>query len=470
MRFLTIVTPLTLLVLEVTGAAVTLARGLTESDVVQALASNPNLLPESSRQVLAARLQEHDLSIAQLQEYGLSKRTPQKELPPIKDENLAAVMAAMLGSIGNSKKIPPRTNVSEIQELESLWPGAKKRKIRYGPFRIPPITEVSLESRLLLKKGTANSLSLGATRPCKGDCIITQIATSIEWDDGRTATAKEGAYLHHAVLLNIGPEDPVCGGPIEHLFEAGNERTDGIFGIPGGSIKSGYHVKADDVFMINTELMNMDDKEKWVWLAMTFDYLEGHDPAYKDGKVIWMSIGPARCGENVENPFGRSNMTITAKPTQQKFEEHSIPWKAKKNGFLLGSNSHIHDGGIQTEIFQNDKVICRSIPKYSASIMGGMGSMPGGHSKRSIDIPSGGERLEVRSRRIRRQEAKNSSLHIESLEGCIFAGNEIPFKKGDSLYLRVDYDFNKYPGMRNSNGELEEIMGLAGNLVAFDYP
>lgn len=144
------------------------------------------------------------------------------------------------------------------------------------------------------------------------------------------------------MLLNIGPTDPVCGGPIEHLFESGNERTDIEFALPGAAIKSGYHIKKDDVFLINTELMNMDDKEKWVWLQLTFDFIEGHDPAYKDGKVIWMSIGPARCGELIDNPFGRSNLTLSAKPTQSKFVEYSIPWKARRNGYILGINSHMH--------------------------------------------------------------------------------------------------------------------------------
>lgn len=68
---------------------------------------------------------------------------------------------------------------------------------------------MSLESRLLLKKGTANSLSLGATRPCKGDCIITQIATSIEWDDGRTATAKEGVRNSRSIANRNADADHV---------------------------------------------------------------------------------------------------------------------------------------------------------------------------------------------------------------------------------------------------------------------
>lgn len=35
-------------------------------------------------------------------------------------------------------------------------------------------------------------MSLGAKKPCTGDCIITRLSTSIEWDDGRTAVVKDG--------------------------------------------------------------------------------------------------------------------------------------------------------------------------------------------------------------------------------------------------------------------------------------
>lgn len=246
------------------------------------------------------------------------------------------------------------------------------------------------------------------------------------------------------MLLNIGPEDPVCGGPIEHLFESGNERTDIEFGLQGGAVKSAYHVKKEDVFLINTELMNMDNKEKWVWLQLSFDVIEGHDPEYKDGKVIWMSIGPARCGGQVENPFGRSNVTISAKPTQTKFIEHSIPWNAKKNGLILGVNSHMHDGGLQTDVYQNEKVVCSSKSQYSMSLSGGMGGMS--HSKRSIDGPGSIEQVKTRGSRIRRQEKNLASMHIDHMEGCTFPGTEIPLKKGDSMFLKVDYDFDKFPG------------------------
>lgn len=85
---------------------------------------------EQARQVLAARLQEHGLFIR-----------AQKDRP-IKDDNLNAIMSAILGTIANFDKIPPRSKVKSVQDSASSWPGAKRRKIRYGPYRIPPITVI----------------------------------------------------------------------------------------------------------------------------------------------------------------------------------------------------------------------------------------------------------------------------------------------------------------------------------------
>lgn len=40
-------------------------------------------------------------------------------------------------------------------------------------------------------------------------------------------------------------------------------------------------------------------------------------------------------------------------------------------------------------------------------------------------------------------------------------------KKGNTMYLQVNYDFKQHPGMKNKKGELDEIVGIVGSLVAF---
>lgn len=56
--------------------------------------------------------------------------------------------------------------------------------------------------------------------------------------------------------------------------------------------------------------------------------------------------------------------------------------------------------------------------------------------------------------------------HILKQDACLFPDG-IPMKKGDTMYLQVNYDFKLHQGMKNKKGELDEIMGIVGSLVVF---
>jgi hypothetical protein len=163
---------------------------------------------------------------------------------------------------------------------------------------------------------------------------------------------------------------------------------------------------------MNNEFQNMDDKEKWGWLTLSYEMVENVPQGYKTTKHIQQSIGPPRCGGNATNPFGASNvMERTLHPKMQTFSEHTIPYIALKNGWLLGNGGHMHDGGLQIDTFLNDEMICSSKPHYNMS--GGMPGMPG--------------------------------MKIDRYEICEFRPPK-PLKKGDVMYARVDYDFTKHEG------------------------
>src|ERR1700712_4895990 len=99
--------------------------------------------------------------------------------------------------------------------------------------------------------------------------------------------------------MNSGPNvtDLVCAtdkpGRVETVFQSGNEKSLNAFTLAGAAMKSGYHVRPSDVFILNIELMNMEDKENWVWLAISYDYLESAHPEYdqyKEGKLLWLNL------------------------------------------------------------------------------------------------------------------------------------------------------------------------------------
>lgn len=147
---------------------------------------------------------------------------------------------------------------------------------------------------------------------------------------------------------------------VENIFMSGNERSIGGFALENSTIKSGYTLTPKDNFILSTELMNMDDKEKWAWVTLTFEYMDGPTQAgYKQGKTVWQTIGLpiGACGRTWTNPFGQTNLTLTQRPKTDVFTEHSVPWTAMRDAWLLGTGGHMHDGGVSTVRTDFDDVV-----------------------------------------------------------------------------------------------------------------
>jgi hypothetical protein len=206
---------------------------------------------------------------------------------------------------------------------------------------------------------------------------------------------------------------------------SGNERTVSGFAIANAIIKSGYKVTPQDSFVLQTSLMNMEDVEKWAWITITYEVLDGLRPDYRPGKQVFMTIGApaATCGRAIRSPWGPSNLTVALQPKTAEFIEHSIPWIAPQDGYILSTGGHMHDGGTTTEIFKNEKRICDSVTHYSES----KGAM-------------------VKRQQPGDQAATDTAAaHIERQDICSYPEG-IPLKKGDSMHLLVKYDFKAHPG------------------------
>lgn len=49
-----------------------------------------------------------------------------------------------------------------------------------------------MESQMMNVSGIANLLTLGAKKPCTGDCVLQSLWASLEYEDGTDATYKTG--------------------------------------------------------------------------------------------------------------------------------------------------------------------------------------------------------------------------------------------------------------------------------------
>jgi hypothetical protein len=237
----------------------------------------------------------------------------------------------------------------------------------------------------------------------------------------------------------------MCGmAGIENFFEEGNERSTTYFTSNDTTTKAGFHIESQQKFFLLNEFVNEKEKEQWVWLAVNYEYLPGPLTDYKKAHFMLLSVGPS-CASKT-NPFGVSNMTIGGQPKSKVFAEHSIPWTSPWDGTVLGTGGHLHDGGKAVKVYLNDKLICDSVANYAAGASGmgdTMATMQGG----------------------KKSDYDTGAAHIATISGCP-VGQRIA--KGDKVRLVAEYDFNEHPGLKNNKGELDEVMGMAGFLVAAD--
>lgn len=228
----------------------------------------------------------------------------------------------------------------------------------------------------------------------------------------------------------------MCGGvPIEVLAMVGNEKGAVPFAVPNSdAIPTGYHVTSGDTFIINTQLQNMEDKEKYVWLTVTYDYVDGRQPDYLRSRMFWQFLTTNQviaCGNSVgsvNNPFGATNLTNDLQPKKPVFSEHTLPIEAGMDGYILASAGHMHDGGVGIDIFRNNELICSSEATYSAG--GGHGHGHGSHRKRQIQGA---------------KPVNGTTEHISSQSRCTWPEG-LPVSKKDKMHIQANYDFNAHPG------------------------
>jgi hypothetical protein len=337
---------------------------------------------------------------------------------------------------GKTKNDPPKSLVSETQELKPVdHPQAKRIKIRYGPFRAPPSSEKSEASDLWNTPGLSSAVVFNQKRPCDDRCSILTINSDLEYADGSPANDTNGIWFHHTIIFNTSPtlKEATCGQRfIENIFMSGNEKSSGEYAIPGSPIKSGYSLSPLDRFVFQTQVQNMEDREKWVWQTVTYEYVPGDQAKdYKPSQTVWLTIGersnPSQttCLQKQTNPFGASNITDTNVPKARTFREHSKVVRAVGDGLVLKSGGHVHDGATGADVFVNDKIICNSVATYRKGA--------GGHHHRKRQIKADGD------------YSKADLEHISDLSMCRWPQG-VPLKKGDALYMTANYDFTLHKG------------------------
>ncbi|TID21006.1 Diphthamide biosynthesis protein 2 [Venturia nashicola] len=346
-------------------------------------------------------------------------------------------------------------------------PGAKRIKIRSGPYKIPDMTVVGSPYG---DKGTLFNLpDTSIERPCEGECtILTQqaglefvngeLAFSFSSDGGEgngemggefcanghvfwlgtNANIDSGLWLHHMVSFIKGPGrwDPTCygwpsgphlavgatGATSERMMASGNERA--FLDYSANPEGSGYHFKSTDKLAYLVDLMNMNMEANVVYVTMTYDYLEGPlPPGWLDVKTIWLDA--FQCGTS----------EIAAPKQNGAFTVSSKPWKPNFEGKILGGMGHLHDGGIivDTMAGPNTPMCSQDIPYSEKPEFKWSGKMAGAD--------------------------KPADDHISSMPQCkIQAVTQL--KKDQSWTVEGKYDYDKRAG-NLEGGKQSNVMAIS---------
>jgi hypothetical protein len=319
-----------------------------------------------------------------------------------------------------STALPPKAQ--EETPLYHAAAGAKRTKIRYGPYRPPSVKAKNIESLLLGEGGMMDASDPNGLKPCEDECWVTWMRAGLEYANGSAANVDSGMWLHHVVLSLKGADgsrrDTVCPSmKRERIFSSGNERTV-VDMTDGGRVKAGYLFRKQDQLKVDVELENQNVQSEDVYLTMTYEHVPRQSSNdFKNVTAMWFDV--SNCGPSFVFPGKTQQFSYTMKP-----------WTASFSGETVFVGGHLHDGGTNVVVTQNQKTVCDSVATY-------------GSAKEFVTITDGRDK---------------GMLHISNMTACHQMGR---ISKGDVWDIQAGYDLAKYKPMSNEKGRLDMVMGIA---------
>jgi hypothetical protein len=251
-----------------------------------------------------------------------------------------------------------------------------------------------------------------------GPCTVYAGKLGVMFEDGTPATPASGIYIHHVLTTDVNKKtDPflsACNAPTRAGFSVSSLRpgSTGFVGVgedsgdhpvlyttSDGSLDAGYHVKKGENFEANVVLVNYNKEPKNVLITYDLEWSPGLVGANTKGMLI-----------AVNQCMGTRIKTSNAGPTTTKSGEFTF----LEGGKLFAARGHLHDGGVQMDLYINGKPSCVSKATYGEGI--------------------GGSEIKT----------------INSMSMCTEA---ISIKKGDTLSMGVEYDLKKYPLRKSASGK-----------------
>jgi hypothetical protein len=264
-----------------------------------------------------------------------------------------------------------------------------------------------------------------------GPCTVYAGKLGVMFEDGTPATPAKGVYIHHVLTTDVSKKtEPFlssCNAPTRPGYSVSSLRpgSTGFVGVgedsgdnpvlytqSDGQLDAGYWVKKGDTFDATVVLVNYNKEAKNVLITYDLEWAPGLVGTNTKGMLISVS----QCA-------GGRIKTSSTGPTTTKSGNFTL----LENGKIFAARGHLHDGGVQMNLYINGKPSCVSKATYGEGIAG--------------------------------SETKT----INSMSMC---KDPVSVKKGDTLSMGVEYDLHKYPLRKSASGQEAHgvMVSLCSNL------
>jgi hypothetical protein len=341
---------------------------------------------------------------------------------------LALAASAVAGSVLPRQAVPDHLDFSKPHRADSVY-----KKVRYGPLKLDAAT-IGANGQVISSQ--YNDLLESLEKPCT-ECYLQLIDAHLEFENG-TITGNPGTYLHHLALVQAGGKasDGTCGTPgFDPFFSSGNEQPTEVYNDVEMKHNTGYHIYPESEFIMNVYVLNNEPVEKEFYVALNYELVDGAHPDFQTTRVAWIAYNHTDC----KTPAVSEEAVDVIVPSEKGFTLTSGKWSSPWDGDILITGGHMHNGGTSTQIYLNDKVICDSQASYSS----GAGGMV-----------MGGERKLVR---------RGDGEHLSKMSACPAPGK---VKKGDTIHIVSNYDFEKHVPIKKQDGHVAAVMALAKVYIA----
>lgn len=174
--------------------------------------------------------------------------------------------------------------------------------------------------------------------------------------------SRDDIHLHHLVLVRAGAQDPACpqrmygSYRVHPILATGMERTPIILPDPYA-----YRVLDSDIWGGTYHIMNKSDRR----LTLKIRYTVGYQPDANDQNTRWVQPWFMDIDSGYHDDCGDAVWDIPGDGGPGSTHERSHTWTMPRDGIIVGTGSHLHQGGLYGEMVDGDgHVICRSDAVY----------------------------------------------------------------------------------------------------------